>query len=53
MKDLQLCMSESGDWFLVPLHKVDDFHEDELNEEADYATYVELHRLIIKSYSIG
>lgn len=53
MKDLKLCMSDSGDWFLVPLHKVDDFNDDELEGNADYATYVELHQLIIKSYSIG
>ncbi len=32
--------SESGDYFLVPYTKKDDFYEDELNDAANYATYI-------------
>jgi len=32
--------SESGDWFLVPYLKKDQFLEDELNGNASYADYI-------------
>lgn len=35
-----ILQSESGDWFLVPYLKKDDFWEDELNDKADYADYI-------------
>lgn len=35
-----ITMSESGDWFLIPAEKEQDFYEDELNETADYAHYI-------------
>lgn len=44
--------SESGDYFLVPLEKADDFWEDELNDDATYATYVDLFDLQIYEYEV-
>lgn len=44
--------SESGDYYLVPLEKADDFWEDELNDNADYATYIDLHDLQIYDYEV-
>lgn len=44
--------SESGDFFLVPLEKAEDFLEDELNDDADYATYVDLFDLQIYEYEV-
>lgn len=49
---LVLKQSESGDWFLVPYLKADTFRKDELEGKADYADYVELHRLRIIDYEI-
>ena len=37
---MKIVQSESGDFFIVPDDKVDDFWEDELNEKADYAMYI-------------
>ncbi len=42
--------SESGDYFLVPLSKAEDFWEDELEGNADYAEYIELDSLQIYDY---
>jgi len=44
--------SESGDYYLVPLDKADQFWEDDLNDEADYATYVDLFDLQIYDYEV-
>jgi len=44
--------SESGDYFLVPLEKADDFWEDELNGEADYAQYIDLFDLQITEFLV-
>jgi len=44
--------SESGDYYLVPLDKADSFWGDELNQEADYATYVDLFDLQIYDYEV-
>lgn len=44
--------SESGDYWLVPLEKAEDFWEDELNGDADYATYIELDDLQIYDYEV-
>lgn len=44
--------SESGDYFLVPLDKADQFWEDELNGEADYAEYIDLFDLQIYEYEV-
>ena len=44
--------SESGDYFLVPLEKADQFWEDELNGEADYAQYIDLLDLQIYDYEV-
>lgn len=45
-------MSESGDYFLVPLEKADEFVEDEFNGDADYATYIDLLDLQIYDYEV-
>lgn len=44
--------SESGDFFLVPLDKANQFWEDELNGEADYAEYIDLFDLQIYEYEV-
>lgn len=44
--------SESGDYFLVPLERGDDFWQDELEGNADYATYVDLFDLQIYDYEV-
>lgn len=44
--------SESGDYFLVPLDKADDFIDDELDGNADYAQYIDLFDLQIYEYDI-
>lgn len=44
--------SESGDYFLVPLEKAEQFWEDELNDMADYAEYVDLFDLQIYEYEV-
>lgn len=44
--------SESGDYYLVPLDKADDFWEDELNDDARYATYIDLYDLQIYDYEV-
>lgn len=44
--------SESGDYFIVPLEKADDFWSDELEGEAYYAEYVELNDLQIYEYEV-
>lgn len=45
-------MSESGDYWLVPLEKANDFWEDELNGDADYAVYIDLFDLQIYDYEV-
>ena len=45
-------MSESGDYFLVPLDKADTFWQDELEGNADYAEYIELEDLQIYDYEV-
>lgn len=44
--------SESGDYYLVPLEYADKFWEDELNDDADYATYIDLFDIQIYEYDI-
>lgn len=44
--------SESGDYYLVPLEHAEDFWEDELNDAADYATYIDLLDLQIYDYEV-
>lgn len=44
--------SESGDYYLVPLDKADCFIEDELNDDADYALYIDLEDLQIYDYEL-
>ncbi len=44
--------SESGDFFLVPLDKAESFWEDELNNAADYAVYIDLNDLQIYDYEV-
>jgi hypothetical protein len=44
--------SESGDYFLVPLQYADAFIEDELEGNADYATYIDLFDLQIYDYEV-
>jgi len=44
--------SESGDYFLVPIEKADDFWGDELEGDADYAQYIDLHDLLIYEYEV-
>lgn len=44
--------SESGDYFLVPLDKADDFWEDELDGNADYAIYIDLFELQISEFEV-
>lgn len=45
-------VSESGDYYLVPLDKAEDFWEDELNDAADYATYIDLYDFQIYDYEV-
>ena len=45
-------ISESGDYFLVPLEFADQFWEDELNGDADYAQYIDLFELQIYDYDV-
>lgn len=45
-------MSESGDYWLVPLEYADRFWEDEMNGEADYAVYIDLFDLQIYDYEV-
>ena len=45
-------VSESGDYFLVPLEFADQFLEDELEGNADYAFYIDLFDLQIKEFYI-
>lgn len=45
-------MSESGDYYLVPIEKADVFVEDEFNGEADYATYIDLFDFQIYDYEV-
>src|SRR3546814_17764324 len=47
-----LRQSESGDWYLVPLEKAEAFWEDEMDDAADYATYVDLNDLQIYDYEV-
>lgn len=42
--------SESGDYWLVPLEKAEEFLVDELEGNADYATYIDLFDLQIYDY---
>lgn len=44
--------SESGDYFLVPLEKAEQFLEDELNEDASYAVYIDLFDFQIYDYEV-
>lgn len=44
--------SESGDYFLVPLNKVEDFWEDELEGNADYAIYIDLFDIQITEFEV-
>lgn len=44
--------SESGDYYLVPLEKATDFEEDDLNDVADYAIYIDLFDLQIYEYEV-
>jgi hypothetical protein len=44
--------SESGDYYLVPLEKAEQFQEDELNDDADYALYIDLLDLQIYDYEV-
>lgn len=44
--------SESGDYFLVPLAMADSFWEDELEGNADYAQYIDLHDLQIYEFEV-
>lgn len=39
--------SESGDYYILPEEYADSFWEDELNDEASYATYINLEDLVI------
>lgn len=45
-------LSESGDYFIVPLDKADVFVEDELNGDADYAQYIDLTDLQIYDFEV-
>lgn len=42
--------SESGDYFIVPLEKADQFWVDELEGEADYAEYIDIFDIQIYEY---
>lgn len=44
--------SESGDYFLVPLEFAEQFWEDELNGDADYAQYIDLFEFQIYDYEV-
>lgn len=44
--------SESGDYYIVPLDKADQFWEDELEGDADYAQYIDLNELQIYDYEV-
>ena len=44
--------SESGDYYLVPLEKAEAFLEDDLNDDADYAEYIDLFELQITEYEV-
>ncbi len=44
--------SESGDYFLVPLEKAEEFYDDELEGYADYAQYIDLEELQIYDYEV-
>lgn len=45
-------MSESGDYWLVPIGRADQFWFDELNGEADYAQYIDLFDLQIYEFEV-
>jgi hypothetical protein len=45
-------MSESGDYWLVPLEFADRFWQDELEGNADYAVYIDLFDFQIYDFEV-